>query len=191
MHACVWTRFYIDDVPIREIRRNDAMGGDYPSKPMALYATIWDASDWATSGGKYKANYKYAPFIAEFTDLALHGCVVDPIQQVLLHEDSISCTEKDNQQLESASFANISPKQRAAMKKYRQKYMYYSYCYDSFRYAVPPPECVIDPLEKQLFKETGRLKFDGKHRRRYSKRLSRNRGGFGIRKYYPTQDDQD
>lgn len=183
MHACVWSRFYIDEVPIREIRRNDEMGGDYPSKPMALYATIWDASDWATSGGKYKANYKYAPFIAEFTDLALHGCVVHPIQQ--LHTP---CT----QQLETASFATISPKQRAAMKKYRQKYMYYSYCYDSFRYAVPPPECVIDPLEKLLFKETGRLKFDGKHRRRnYSKRLSRNRRAFGITKYYPNQDDQD
>jgi hypothetical protein len=54
--------------------RNDAMGGDYPSKPMSLYATIWDASNWATSGGKYKVNYKYAPFVAEFKDLALEGC---------------------------------------------------------------------------------------------------------------------
>ncbi|MCD7446895.1 putative xyloglucan endotransglucosylase/hydrolase protein 30 [Datura stramonium] len=52
-YSILWTNkniiFYIDDVPIREIVRNDAMGGEYPSKPMGLYATIWDASDWATS----------------------------------------------------------------------------------------------------------------------------------------------
>ena len=59
-------RFYIDEVPIREVLRSEEMGGDYPSKPMSLYATIWDASNWATSGGKYKVNYKYAPFVTEF-----------------------------------------------------------------------------------------------------------------------------
>ncbi|KAF2546983.1 hypothetical protein F2Q70_00022432, partial [Brassica cretica] len=58
------------------------MGADYPAKPMALYATIWDASDWATSGGKYKANYKFAPFVAEFKSFSLDGCSVDPIQEV-------------------------------------------------------------------------------------------------------------
>lgn len=133
------------------------MGADFPSKPMALYATIWDASDWATSGGKYKANYKYAPFVAEFTDLALNGCTTNPLEEVI----AAGCTaDKDGQ------LASITPRQKMAMKRFRHRYIYYSYCYDTLRYPVSPPECVIDPVERQLFKETGRLKFDEKHHHR-------------------------
>ncbi|KAI3444885.1 hypothetical protein Pfo_001550 [Paulownia fortunei] len=169
-YSILWTTkkiiFYIDDVPIREILRNDAMGADFPSKPMRLYATIWDASDWATSGGKYRANYKYAPFVAEFTDLVLHGCATDTLEEVV----AAGCAQGDDQ-LASADFAIITPKQKLAMKKFRSKYIYYSYCYDTLRYSVPPPECVVDPVERQRFKDTGRSKFDEKHHgRRFKKR---------------------
>uniref|UniRef100_M8BNX2 Putative xyloglucan endotransglucosylase/hydrolase protein 28 n=1 Tax=Aegilops tauschii TaxID=37682 RepID=M8BNX2_AEGTA len=73
------SRFYVDDTPIREVVRHPGMGGDFPAKPMAVYATIWDGSAWATEGGKYKVNYKYAPFASDFSDLSLRGCrVADP-----------------------------------------------------------------------------------------------------------------
>jgi xyloglucan:xyloglucosyl transferase len=144
------------------------MGGDYPSKPMSLYATIWDASNWATSGGKYKVNYKYAPFVAEFKDLALEGCPVDPIEQV---PAASVCAEKDAH-LDVQDYSVVTHERRRAMHKFRQNYMYYSYCYDMLRYPVSPPECVIIPSEKQRFKDTGRLKFGGSHRRQ-SKRRSR------------------
>ncbi|KAG5538881.1 hypothetical protein RHGRI_019430 [Rhododendron griersonianum] len=160
-YSILWTNkniiFYIDEVPIREIQ-SDAMAGDFPSKPMSLYATIWDASNWATSGGKYKVNYKYAPFVAEFTDLALHGCAIDPIQEVL----ASACSQKDDQ-LENNNYASVTPKQRVAMKKFRKNYMYYSYCYDTIRYSTPLPECVIDPVERRQFKDTGRLNFNERH----------------------------
>nr|GLL40815.1 probable xyloglucan endotransglucosylase/hydrolase protein 30 [Ipomoea trifida] len=170
-YSILWTNqtiiFYIDDVPIREMIRNEAMGGDFPQKPMGLYATIWDASNWATSGGRSKVNYKYAPFVAHFTDLVLRGCAADPLQELVPG----ACD--DHRDLEGADFANVTPKQRRAMKRFRQKHMYYSYCYDSVRYAVPPPECVIDAAERQQFKETGRLKFEKRHHRR-GKRSSRS-----------------
>ncbi|CAI9769398.1 unnamed protein product [Fraxinus pennsylvanica] len=169
-YSILWTTniiiFYIDDVPIREMVRNDEMGADFPSKPMGLYATIWDASDWATSGGKYKVNYKYAPFVAEFTDLALHGCPADPLQEVVTPD----CVSREDGQLASDDYASITPKQRNAMKRFRGKYMYYSYCYDTIRYPVPPPECVVDLAMRQRFKDTGRLKFDEKHHRHSKKR---------------------
>ncbi|GJW30416.1 probable xyloglucan endotransglucosylase/hydrolase protein 28 [Tanacetum coccineum] len=57
-YSILWTHthiiFYVDDVAIREMKRTESMGADFPSKPMTLYATIWDASEWATNGGKYK-----------------------------------------------------------------------------------------------------------------------------------------
>ncbi|KAF5460375.1 hypothetical protein F2P56_020249 [Juglans regia] len=169
-YSILWTAkniiFYIDEVPIREVVRNEAMGGDYPSKPMSLYATIWDASNWATSGGRYKVNYKYAPFVAEFKDLVLEGCPTDPIQQV--PAGAGVCVEKDAY-LDTKDYAVVTLERRLAMRKFRQRFMYYSYCYDTLRYPLPPPECVIIPSEKRRFKDTGRLKFEGSHRRRRSR----------------------
>ncbi|KAM4085212.1 hypothetical protein ACJW30_10G009500 [Castanea mollissima] len=174
-YSILWTAnktiFYIDEVPIREVVKNDAMGGDYPSKPMSLYTTIWDASNWATSGGRYKVNYKYAPFVAEFKDLVLEGCPTDPIEQVSAAD---VCAEKDAY-LASQDYAIMTRKRRQAMRWFRQRFMYYSYCYDTLRYPVPPPECVISRDEKQRFKDTGRLRFGGSHHKqsRQSKRRSR------------------
>ncbi|KAJ7011096.1 probable xyloglucan endotransglucosylase/hydrolase protein 30 [Populus alba] len=172
-YSILWTAkniiFYIDDVPIREVIRSEEMGGEYPSKPMSLYATIWDASNWATSGGKYKVNYKYAPFVSEFKDFVLEGCPSDPIEEF----PSVECYESYSR-LESADYATITRRQRSAMRKFRQRYMYYSYCYDSLRYPVPPPECVVIPSEKDRFRNTGRLRFGGSHQGR--KRRSRRRG---------------
>ncbi|XXG66687.1 hypothetical protein AAC387_Pa06g0211 [Persea americana] len=173
-YSILWTPnniiFYIDDIPIREVARSDAMEGDYPSKPMSLYATIWDASSWATSGGRYKVNYKHAPFVSEFTNLTLEGCSVDPIQQLP------SATKCLGANVTNADYAAITSEGRLAMQKFRERYMTYSYCYDLRRYPVPPPECVIIPSEKQRFKDSGRrLKFGGSNRR-HPKRRSRVQG---------------
>ncbi|KAK6934938.1 Glycoside hydrolase family 16 [Dillenia turbinata] len=181
-YSILWTAnkiiFYVDDVPIREVIRNEAMGEEFPSKPMSLYATIWDASNWATAGGKYKVNYKYSPFVCEYTDLALEGCPVDPILQVPDATASSKCSKKDTLP-EVAQYAEISPERRAAMRRFRLKHMYYSSCYDNVRYPVPPPGCVIDPEERLRFKDTGRLKLGGSVlRRRARRRRSKNRGSY-------------
>ncbi|XP_021887194.1 probable xyloglucan endotransglucosylase/hydrolase protein 30 [Carica papaya] len=165
-YSILWTVkniiFYVDNVPIREVVRNEAMGADYPLKPMSLYATIWDASSWATSGGRYKVNYKYAPFVSEFKDFSLEGCPVDSNIQELPNSFS-NCSESDIF-LENQDYSVITSKQRSAMHRFRQRYMYYSYCYDTLRYPVPPPECMIISAEKDRFKDTGRLKFGGSNK---------------------------
>lgn len=147
--------FYVDNVPIREIKRTKAMGGDFPSKPMSLIATIWDGSNWATNGGKYKVNYKYAPYIAEFSDFILHGCAVDPI------ELSSKC---DNTTPKTPTIpTDITLDQRRKMENFRKKQMQYSYCYDKTRYKVPPPECVIDPKEAERLRAFDPVTFGGSH----------------------------
>uniref|UniRef100_A0A7N0V6I8 Xyloglucan endotransglucosylase/hydrolase n=2 Tax=Kalanchoe fedtschenkoi TaxID=63787 RepID=A0A7N0V6I8_KALFE len=183
-YSILWTSrniiFYVDNVPIREVMNSEEMGADYPSKPMALYATIWDASDWATAGGKYKVDYNFSPFIAQFKDLVLDGCPSDPIQ---LAGATWECSDA-HAELDAADYALITPSRRASMRRFRQKFMYYSYCYDVWRYPVPLPECVIDPVEKERFKESGRLKFGGSHPRpgrQRRKRSRRSRGSSGSR----------
>ncbi|CAL9068475.1 unnamed protein product, partial [Musa banksii] len=115
-YSILWTAhsiiFSIDGTPIREVGRCDAMSGDYPSKPMSIYATIWYASDWATSGGGYKVDYDRAPFVPEFSDLALLRCRLDPIQQV--PGAAANCT---------AMAAVMTPKKQREMRAFRQRYM--------------------------------------------------------------------
>lgn len=161
--------FYVDDVPIREFKRTAAMGGDFPSKPMSLYATIWDGSGWATNGGKYRVNYKYAPYTAKFSHLVLHGCAIDPIEQL---------SKCDNAETYDSVPTAITPKQRTKMENFRKKQMQYSYCYDSARYKVPPVECVLDPKEAERLRAFDPVTFGGAHHHR-GKRHHRSRSSSG------------
>ncbi|KAL3635912.1 putative xyloglucan endotransglucosylase/hydrolase protein 27 [Castilleja foliolosa] len=158
-YSILWTEnsiiFYIDNVPIREFKRTEAMGGDFPSKPMSMYATIWDGSTWATNGGKYKVNYKYAPYIAEYSDFILHGCAIDPIDQ----------SKCDEAHTFASAPSTITNQQRAKMSGFRNKHMQYSYCYDRSRYKIAPSECSIDPKEAEHLRGSNPVKFGGVRRR--------------------------
>ncbi|KAG6521257.1 hypothetical protein ZIOFF_018368 [Zingiber officinale] len=157
-YSILWTPdyiiFYIDEVPIREVVRTEAMGGDFPSKPMSVYATIWDGSSWATAYGRIKINYEYEPFVSEFADLVLHGCRVDPVLQQAV-EAADRCAESV-EELMSADFALLTPRKRAAMRRFRERYMIYCFCYDQHRYGnVTFPDCDYVSPEHTRFGEWG------------------------------------
>ncbi|XP_073297027.1 probable xyloglucan endotransglucosylase/hydrolase protein 28 [Primulina huaijiensis] len=159
-YSILWTEnlivFYVDNVPIREIKRTREMGGDFPSKPMSLYATIWDGSSWATNGGKYKVSYKYAPYIAEFSDFVLLGCAVDPLQ-----------LSKCDAAPEHKMIPTGLPRhQRVKMQNFRKKYIQYSYCYDRSRYKLPLSECPIEPKEAEQLRGFDPVTFGGAHHHR-------------------------
>ncbi|XP_044982264.1 probable xyloglucan endotransglucosylase/hydrolase protein 28 isoform X2 [Hordeum vulgare subsp. vulgare] len=146
-------RFYVDGTPIREVVRSEAMGAQFPSKPMSLYATIWDGSSWATSGGRYKVEYKYAPYVAEFTDLELRGCA-----------------SHDRAQPASCEPEGMPARQRAAMERVRARHMTYGYCYDRARYPAPLPECRVG-AEAAMYLPSGEAR--SSDRRRHGKRHRR------------------
>lgn len=74
-YSILWTPskivFSVDNVPIRKYSRT---GSAFPTRPMWLYGSIWDASSWATDNGKYKVDYNYQPFVARYTDFILTDC---------------------------------------------------------------------------------------------------------------------
>ncbi|CAN6253671.1 unnamed protein product [Urochloa humidicola] len=149
--------FYIDDTPIREVIRHPEMGGDFPAKPMAVYATIWDGSTWATEGGKYKVNYKYAPFASDFSDLAVVGPRADPVLRVPRRSDGDA--DQDLLGLMTADYAVMTPQKRAAMRAFRARQMTYTVCYDAVRYASGPfPECDNSDEERESFSAWGESK---------------------------------
>ncbi|CAN6242882.1 unnamed protein product [Urochloa humidicola] len=184
-YSILWTptsvAFYVDDVPVREVRRRAAMGGDFPSKPMSLYVTVWDASTWATAGGRYRVNYRYGPFVASFTDLALVGCRADdPIRMVAGGErcGGGGGGEEEKEvvvaRLRASDVAVMTVEKLQAMRRFREQNMVYSYCYDTRRYPTALPECDVVESERRRFKDSGHLRFA-------MRRRGPRRGGSGGR----------
>ncbi|KAI4334341.1 hypothetical protein L6164_019045 [Bauhinia variegata] len=119
--------FLVDDVPIRRYpRKSDAT---FPTRPMYLYGSIWDASSWATENGKYKADYRYQPFIGRYKNFKLQGCTAG---------GPSSCRPPSGS---PPGFGSLSPQQYAAMQWVQNNYLVYDYCHDQSRDHNLTPEC--------------------------------------------------
>ncbi|KAG4162693.1 hypothetical protein ERO13_D01G130100v2 [Gossypium hirsutum] len=130
--------FLVDNIPVREFPNNGKFSAAHPLKPMSLYVTIWDGSQWATHGGKYPVNYKYAPFVTSLTDVEMVGCIVNPKQP---NSSCSSASVSSIDPVEGPDFVKLSNQQMSAMVWARRKLMFYSYCKDTSRFKVLPPEC--------------------------------------------------
>ncbi|CAN1310978.1 Probable xyloglucan endotransglucosylase/hydrolase protein 33 [Linum perenne] len=132
-------KFLVDSVPVREYKYQSA----YPLKPMNVYATIWDGSEWATHGGKYPVNYKYAPFVVSIGDAELAGCIVNPASGSCSKGTGTgtSTSPSSLDPVDGSEFASLSNEQSLAMDWARRKLMFYSYCSDKPRYKIQLPEC--------------------------------------------------
>ncbi|KAF5178831.1 Xyloglucan endotransglucosylase/hydrolase [Thalictrum thalictroides] len=143
-YSIIWnnhhTVFLVDNVPIREAIHGEGISSSYLSKPMSLYSTIWDGSEWATNGGKNPVDYKYAPFVASFREMQMEGCIWDKVKQVpfcIKNGQGLSSLDP----VEGEEFAELSHEQRIGMDGFRKRFMIYSYCKDPRRNKVSPPEC--------------------------------------------------
>ncbi|CAA6655551.1 unnamed protein product [Spirodela intermedia] len=129
-YAILWNPdeilFLVDDVPIRRYARES--GATFPQRPMWVYGSIWDASSWATEGGRFKADYRYAPFVARFTHFTVGGCPADAPQ---------SCHPVAT----SPGGSGLSARQAAALRWAQSKHLVYDYCKDPLRDHSPTPEC--------------------------------------------------
>ncbi|KAH6822597.1 xyloglucan:xyloglucosyl transferase 33 [Perilla frutescens var. hirtella] len=122
--------FLVDNIPVREVAHGNAMGSVYPTKAMSVYATIWDGSEWATHGGKYAVDYKFAPFVATMRGIEMEGCIIN-------QNDTIpSCSRSSVSSLDPVDgeqFSKLSKQQLTALEWARRKHMFYSYCQDKNR----------------------------------------------------------
>ncbi|PKI64593.1 hypothetical protein CRG98_015025 [Punica granatum] len=129
-YAILWAPdeivFLVDDVPIRRYPRKS--NKTFPSRPMWVYGSIWDASDWATENGKYKADYQYQPFIGRYKNFKLKGC----------SPDDSSCKAPSVAPQRSGG---LTAQQNAAMEWVQSSYLVYDYCQDPSRDHTQIPEC--------------------------------------------------
>ncbi|KAE8656866.1 putative xyloglucan endotransglucosylase/hydrolase protein 32 [Hibiscus syriacus] len=119
--------FFVDDVPIRMYtKKTDAT---FPTRPMWVYGSIWDASSWATENGRYKADYSYQPFVAKYANFKLDGCTTN---------GPASCIPPPASPSGSGS---LSQQQVMAMNWVQRNYLVYDYCQDPKRDHTQTPEC--------------------------------------------------
>ncbi|CAO2817162.1 unnamed protein product [Amaranthus hypochondriacus] len=126
--------FYIDGIPIRVFPNRESKGIPFPNhKPMKVYASLWNADDWATQGGRVKTDWKYSPFTAYFRNFKVNACIWS--------NGVSSCKNKSympwlNQELDSSN--------QVKLKWVQKNYMIYNYCLDIKRFPRGlPHECTI------------------------------------------------
>lgn len=120
-------RFLVDDIPIRRYPRKSA--ATFPLRPMWVYGSIWDASSWATEDGKYRADYRYQPFVAKYRNFKARGCSA---------YSPAWCQPVSASPFRSGG---LSRQQENAMKWVQSHQLVYNYCWDNKRDHSLTPEC--------------------------------------------------
>ncbi|XP_073010865.1 xyloglucan endotransglucosylase protein 7-like [Typha latifolia] len=120
---------FIDETPIRVFKNNEAFGVPFPAKqPMRVFASIWDADDWATQGGRIKTDWSKAPFTASYKNFKAKACVWKGKRHDCGNPAWL------NQQLDWLSWMT--------MNWVQMNYMVYDYCSDDKRFPRGfPLEC--------------------------------------------------
>jgi xyloglucan:xyloglucosyl transferase len=139
-YSVVWNpqqvTFLIDNIPIRMYQNLENMGISYPSQPMSVFSSIFDASTWATRGGAVPIDYTKGPFVASYQDFTLDGCSTSP------GGSSLSvCAADANSWWMQPSYKSLDANQIKQLKWVRQNYLQYTYCDDKARYPTAPAEC--------------------------------------------------
>jgi xyloglucan:xyloglucosyl transferase len=139
-YGVLWNKkqiiFTVDNKPIRVFKNQEDIGLAYPnSKPMGLYASLWNGDQWATQGGLVKLNWTHAPFVVSFKEFStLDGCVVTD-------NDISPCTATTSHWWEASAYQTIDRNQAEQILWVKENYEVYDYCTDTERYPTEPVEC--------------------------------------------------
>ncbi|XP_010525738.1 PREDICTED: xyloglucan endotransglucosylase/hydrolase protein 24 [Tarenaya hassleriana] len=123
--------FSVDGTPIREFKNFESIGVLFPkNQAMRMYASLWNADDWATRGGLVKTDWSKSPFTASYKSLRVEACVWS--------NGRSSCNSKPSswftQEMDSTS--------QARLRWVQKNYMIYNYCTDGKRFPQGlPREC--------------------------------------------------
>ncbi|XP_071731375.1 xyloglucan endotransglucosylase protein 1-like [Rutidosis leptorrhynchoides] len=126
--------FLIDNIPIRVFNNNEASGVPFPkNQPMRVYASLWNADDWATQGGRVKTDWTKAPFTASYRKFNANANMVVGGNQMP------TSSGNENQ---AWSTQGLDAAGRNRLRWVHTKHMIYNYCDDKKRFPNGlPTEC--------------------------------------------------
>ncbi|KAL6843229.1 hypothetical protein ACP4OV_026942 [Aristida adscensionis] len=123
----------VNGVPIRQMKNQKRNDIPFPLyQPMRLYASIWNADDWATQGGRIKTDWSQAPFTAFFRNYSANACV--PYNKAWI------CGQDSGDS--SWFFQELDEEGKQKLRNVDDNHKIYDYCTDSRRFPNGfPPEC--------------------------------------------------
>ncbi|KAK1404840.1 Xyloglucan endotransglucosylase/hydrolase [Heracleum sosnowskyi] len=140
-YSIVWNPqriiFLVDNSPIRVFNNQESIGVPYPkSQHMRVYASLWNADDWATQGGRVKTDWTKAPFTANYRNFNILGCPKSS-------SGSTSCgSSTSSNSNEGWRTHELDAAGRNRLRWVQSKHMVYNYCSDKQRFAnAVPAEC--------------------------------------------------
>lgn len=119
-------------------RNYRSQGVGYPNEQgMKVYASLWNADNWATRGGLVKTDWRYAPFVAQFRNFQSRACKWYGTGSIW------QCAAKTPANWYTLpAYGQLTSAQLGQMKWVRNNYMIYDYCKDTKRFNWNmPPEC--------------------------------------------------
>ncbi|XP_002987439.2 xyloglucan endotransglucosylase/hydrolase protein A [Selaginella moellendorffii] len=141
-YSILWNRrqiiLYVDDVPIRVFANKMAeLGVPFPlTKPMGVYASLWNGDDWATRGGLEKIKWNKSPFVASFRGFGIDACKWSSSSP-----RSCTKTRRPLKWWESSMFLAKDEDTMHKLQWVKDNWMIYDYCKDFKRFLRLPPEC--------------------------------------------------
>ncbi|KAL8131928.1 xyloglucan endotransglucosylase protein 1-like [Apium graveolens] len=140
-YSIVWNPqriiFLVDNNPIRVFNNQESIGVPFPkNQHMRVYASLWNADDWATQGGRVKTDWTKAPFTAYYRNFNIKGC---PKSSSGSSSCGSSTSSNSNEQWRTHE---LDAAGRNRLRWVQSKHMVYNYCSDKQRFAnAVPAEC--------------------------------------------------
>ncbi|KAL8521707.1 hypothetical protein ACS0TY_012010 [Phlomoides rotata] len=120
-------QFRIDNIPIRVFRNWRGKGIDYPSKPMHIESSIWNAN-WAGA-----VDWSKAPFIAQYEDFEFKACPT--------RGPGVDACASNKYFWNKPDFWVLNAEGKRVMTAFRKRYMTYDYCSSP---STRKPECSMN-----------------------------------------------
>ncbi|XP_031403792.1 xyloglucan endotransglucosylase/hydrolase protein 9-like isoform X1 [Punica granatum] len=145
-YSLFWNRrcvlFLVDGIPIRAFVSKEVSGIPYPrSQPMGVRASVWNADDWATQGGRVKTDWSHAPFVSTFRSFQIDAC--DLLEDGSGTEVVTRCTESGQFWWDKPEFDGLDRHRNRQLRRVQRKHLVYDYCRDKLRFSDQlPRECV-------------------------------------------------
>ncbi|KAJ7973309.1 Xyloglucan endotransglucosylase/hydrolase [Quillaja saponaria] len=117
--------FIVDNIPIRVFKNKTSSGGSFPTQPMNIIGTIWNAPAWIG-----QVNWADAPFQAHYKGFGISGCQTQTTNDPQCQSSNLWWNEEKYWKLDSA--------QQKEYENVRSKYLVYDYC---SKIASSSPEC--------------------------------------------------
>ncbi|PHT76884.1 Xyloglucan endotransglucosylase/hydrolase 2 [Capsicum annuum] len=143
-YSIVWNSqriiFLVDNIPIRVYNNDEALGVAFPkNQAMRVTASLWNADDWATQGGRVKTDWSMAPFTASYRNFNTNACVWSAATST----SSCGGSKTDSvNNVQTWQTQELNASERNRLRWVQQKYMIYNYCTDAKRLSQGlSPEC--------------------------------------------------